>query len=65
MQGIMKLIANIATRVSGSKSANIPSAEYLYELPCSYKPESKEIQKIYAAIDYDPETGEYGEKHNP
>jgi len=49
------------TGVRKSKSANIPSANICMNCHVAIKTESKEIQKIYAAIDYDPETGEYGE----
>ncbi len=53
------------TGVRKSKSANIPSANICMNCHVAIKPESKEIQKIYAAIDYDPETGEYGEETQP
>ena len=53
------------TGVRNSKSANIPSANICMNCHAAIKPESKEIQKIYAAIDYDPETGEYGEETQP
>ena len=53
------------TGVRKSKSANIPSANICMNCHVAIKPQSKEIQKIYAAIDYDPETGEYGEETQP
>ena len=53
------------TGVRKSKSANIPSANICMNCHVAIKPESKEIQKIYAAIDYDPETGEYGQETQP
>ena len=53
------------TGVRKSKSANIPSANICMNCHVAIKTESKEIQKIYAAIDYDPETGEYGEDIQP
>ena len=53
------------TGVRKSKSANIPSANICMNCHVAIKPESKEIQKIYAAIDYDPETGEYGKETQP
>ena len=53
------------TGVRKSKSANIPSANICMNCHVAIKTESKEIQKIYAAIDYDPETGEYGEDTQP
>jgi len=53
------------TGVRKSKSANIPSANICMNCHVAIKTESKEIQKIYAAIDYDPETGEYGEDTRP
>ena len=53
------------TGVRKSKSANIPSANICMNCHVAIKTESKEIQKIYAAIDYDPETGEYGEDTKP
>ena len=53
------------TGVRKSKSANIPSANICMNCHVAIKTESKEIQKIYAAIDYDPETGEYGEEIKP
>lgn len=53
------------TGVMESKSANIPSANICMNCHTAIKTESKEIQKIYAAIDYDPETGQYGDDTQP
>ncbi len=53
------------TGVMESKSANIPSANICMNCHTAIKTESKEIQKIYAAIDYDPETGQYGDDVQP
>ncbi len=53
------------TGVYKSKSANIPSANICMNCHTHIKPESPEIQKIYAAIDYDPETATYGEDIKP
>ncbi len=53
------------TGVRKSKSANIPSPNICMNCHTSIKTESPEIQKIYAAIDYDPSTGEYGNNTQP
>jgi hypothetical protein len=53
------------TGVMISKSANIPSANICMNCHSAIKTESKQIAKIYAAIDYDPETGEYGDNTKP
>ncbi|MFY0606887.1 MAG: c-type cytochrome [Cyclobacteriaceae bacterium] len=53
------------TGVRKSKAANIPSANICMNCHTAIKTESSEIQKIYAAIDYDPSTGEYGEDTKP
>ena len=59
------------TGVTKSKSANIPSPNICMNCHAGIKNVggeqgvSKEIAKIYAAIDYDPETGEYGENTKP
>lgn len=53
------------TGVMISKSANIPSANICMNCHSAIKTESKQIAKIYAAIDYDPETGEYGDNIKP
>ena len=53
------------TGVMISKSANIPSANICMNCHTAIKTESKQIAKIYAAIDYDPETGEYGDDIKP
>ena len=53
------------TGVRKSKSANIPSANICMNCHTAIKTESPEIQKIYAAIDYDPGTGEYGNNTQP
>ncbi|MGM0581770.1 MAG: c-type cytochrome [Bacteroidota bacterium] len=53
------------TGVMNSKSANIPSANICMNCHNSIKTDSKEIAKIYKAIDYDPETGEYGDNVKP
>lgn len=53
------------TGVRETKSANIPSANICMNCHSAIKPESPEIQKIYAAIDYDPSTGEYGDNVKP
>ena len=53
------------TGVRKSKSANIPSANICMNCHTNIKTESAEIQKIYAAIDYDPSTGEYGNNTQP
>ena len=53
------------TGVRKAKSANIPSANICMNCHTAIKTESPEIAKIYAAIDYDPSTGEYGDNTKP
>jgi mono/diheme cytochrome c family protein len=53
------------TGVRKAKSANIPSANICMNCHSEIKTDSEEIQKIYAAIDYDPETREYGNNTKP
>ncbi len=53
------------TGVTKSKNANIPSANICMNCHTSVKTESSEIKKIYAALDYNPETKEYGSKQKP
>ncbi|MEP1032156.1 cytochrome c3 family protein [Ekhidna sp.] len=53
------------TGVNKSKSANIPSPNICMNCHTQVKTESEEIQKIYAAIDYDPETQTYGTDTQP
>ena len=53
------------TGVNKSKSANIPSPNICMNCHTQVKTESEEIQKIYAAIDYDPETQTYGTDTKP
>ena len=53
------------TGVRKSKSANIPSANICMNCHTQIKPESEEIQKIYAAIDYNPSTKTYGINTKP
>ncbi len=53
------------TGVRKAKSANIPSANICMNCHSAIKTESPEIAKIYKAIDFDPETGEYGENTKP
>ncbi len=53
------------TGVMKSKSANIPAANVCMNCHQQIKPESPEIQKIYAAIDFDPETQTYGNNKKP
>ena len=53
------------TGVRKAKSANIPSANICMNCHTSIKTDSEEIQKIYTAIDYNPETGEYGNNVQP
>jgi len=53
------------TGVRKAKSANIPSANICMNCHSGIKTESPEIQKIYKAIDFDPETGEYGDDIKP
>lgn len=53
------------TGVRKGKSANIPSPNICMNCHSAIKTESPEIQKIYAALDYDPKTGEYGDDTRP
>ncbi len=53
------------TGVRKSKSANIPSPNICMNCHSQVKTESEEIQKIYAAIDYDPDTKTYGNDTKP
>lgn len=53
------------TGVNKSKSANIPSPNICMNCHTQVKTESEEIQKIYAAIDYDPTTQTYGTNTQP
>ncbi len=53
------------TGVRKSKSANIPSPNICMNCHSEIKTESPEIQKIYAAVDYDPSTRTYGTETKP
>lgn len=53
------------TGVRKAKSANIPSANICMNCHTAIKTDSEQIQKIYAAIDYNPETQEYGPNTKP
>ena len=53
------------TGVNKSKSANIPSPNICMNCHTQVKKESEEIQKIYAAIDYNPDTQTYGSNTKP
>lgn len=53
------------TGVNKSKSANIPSPNICMNCHTQVKTDSEEIQKIYAAIDYDPDTKTYGTDTKP
>lgn len=53
------------TGVRKAKHANIPSANICMNCHSQVKKDSKEIQKIYKAIDYNPKTGEYGTNTTP
>lgn len=53
------------TGVMKGKTANIPSANICMNCHQQIKTESPEIQKIYAAIDFDPETQTYGNNKKP
>lgn len=53
------------TGVMKAKSANIPSPNICMNCHRQIKTESPEIQKIYAAIDFDPETQTYGDNQKP
>ena len=53
------------TGVRKGRSANIPSANICMNCHTSILPESREIKKIYASLDYDPEEGTYGPNPSP
>ncbi len=53
------------TGVMKAKSANIPSPNICMNCHTQIKTESPEIQKIYAAIDYNPEDQSYGTDTKP
>ena len=53
------------TGVRKAKSANIPSPNICMNCHRQIKTESPEIQKIYAAIDFDPDTQTYGDNQQP
>jgi hypothetical protein len=53
------------TGVMISKSANIPSANICMNCHTRIKTDSKQIAKIYDALDYDVKTGEYGTDIKP
>lgn len=53
------------TGVQKSKSANIPSPNICMNCHTQVKTESEEIKKIYAAIDYNPDTQTYGTNTKP
>ncbi len=53
------------TGVERGKSATIPSANVCMNCHNVIKPESPEIQKIYAAVDYNVETKTYGKNTKP
>ncbi len=53
------------TGVFKAKSANIPSANICMNCHQQVKTESPEIQKIYAAIDFNPDTQTYGDNQSP
>ena len=53
------------TGVRKSKNANIPSPNICMNCHTKVKTESAEIAKIYRAIDYNPETKEYGPNTKP
>ncbi len=53
------------TGVRKSKHANIPSASICMNCHIKVKTESPEIAKIYEAIDYNPETKEFGTNVKP
>ncbi len=48
-----------------SKNAGIPSANICMNCHNYVKPESEQIQKIYTALDYNPETKVYGPNQKP
>ncbi|MDN5202848.1 cytochrome c3 family protein [Fulvivirgaceae bacterium BMA10] len=53
------------TGVTKSKNANIPSANICMNCHSAIKTESEEIKKIYAALDYDVATNQYGPNQKP
>ena len=53
------------TGVRKSRSANIPSPNICMNCHSEIKSESVEVQKIYAAVDYNPTTKEYGTDTKP
>ncbi|WP_338394692.1 c-type cytochrome [Fulvitalea axinellae] len=53
------------TGVTKSKNANIPSANICMNCHSSVKTDSKEIAKIYAALDYNKDTKTYGPNQKP
>lgn len=53
------------TGVMKAKSANIPSPNICMNCHRQILPESPEIQKIYAAIDFNPDTQTYGDNQTP
>ncbi len=53
------------TGVMKAKSANIPSANICMNCHQQIATESEEIQKIYAAIDFDPDSQTYGNNKKP
>ena len=53
------------TGVRKARSANIPSPNICMNCHTEIKKESVEIQKIYAAMDYNPDTKEYGTDTKP
>ncbi len=53
------------TGVTKSKNANIPSANICMNCHGEIKTDSEEIQKIYAALDYDKSTRTYGPNQKP
>ncbi len=53
------------TGVMKGKSANIPAANICMNCHQQIKTESPEIQKIYAAIDFDPDSQTYGNNKKP
>ena len=53
------------TGVMKAKSANIPAANICMNCHQQIATESPEIQKIYAAIDFDPESQTYGNNKKP
>lgn len=53
------------TGVRKAKSANIPAASICMNCHVKIKTESERIQQIYKAIDYNPETREFGQNIKP